>query len=308
MKSLLPCACAAVFPAEILQDFAVDVQQRRLYTARLLENIYTFRVQFNAILRYGSRDRKPGNKLRKPPMSQVEGKVAVITGASSGIGAAIARTLSEAGANIVITARRRARLQELAAGLPGRSAILDADISLPDTPSRLLSLAQEQFGRADILVNNAGIIAAGSIDSVDLDALSQMTRVNFDAVVRASYLFARVFKSQGSGAIINVSSIGAYLISRRMGAYGALKHALEAFSSSLRIELAGTGVKVGTVAPGTTRTEMFDHIQAPGVAAAVPDGTPLEPVDIAAAVLFMIEQPQRANIARLAMFSATDAH
>jgi serine 3-dehydrogenase (NADP+) len=240
-------------------------------------------------------------------MSQVEGKVAVITGASSGIGAAIARTLSEAGANIVITARRRARLQELAAGLPGRSAILDADISLPDTPSRLLSLAQEQFGRADILVNNAGMIAAGSIDSVDLDALGQMTRVNFDAVVRASYLFARVFKSQGSGTIINVSSIGAYLISRRMGAYGALKHALEAFSSSLRIELAGTGVKVGTVAPGTTRTEMFDHIP-PAAAAAMPDGTPLEPADVAAAVLFMIEQPQRANIARLAMFSATDAH
>jgi serine 3-dehydrogenase len=208
----------------------------------------------------------------------------------------------------VITARRRGRLQELAAGLPGRSAILDADISLPDTPSRLLSVAQEQFGRADILVNNAGIIAAGSVDSVDLDALSQMTRVNFDAVVRASYLFARVFKSQGSGAIINVSSIGAYLISRRMGVYGALKHALEAFSSSLRIELAGTGVKVGTVAPGTTRTEIFDHMQAPATAPAMPDGTPLEPADVAAAVLFMIEQPERANIARLALFSATDAH
>jgi NADP-dependent 3-hydroxy acid dehydrogenase YdfG len=259
-------------------------------------------------LRYGSRDLKANNGLRKPPMSQVEGKVAVVTGASSGIGAAIVRRLSEAGANVVLTARRRERLTDLAASLPGRSAILDADISLPDTPGRLHSLAQERFGRADILVNNAGIIAAGSVDSVDLDALGQMTRVNFDAVVRASYLFARVFKSQGSGAIINVSSIGAYLISRRMGVYGALKHALEAFSSSLRIELAGTGVKVGTVAPGTTRTEIFDHMQTPGAAPAMPEGTPLEPADVAAAVLFMIEQPERANIARLAMFSATDAH
>jgi serine 3-dehydrogenase (NADP+) len=243
-------------------------------------------------------------------MSQIEGKVAVVTGASSGIGAAIAQTLSKAGANLIITARRRGRLQELAAGLPGRSAVLDADISSPDTPSRLLSLALEQFGRADILVNNAGIIAAGSVDSVDLDALAQMTRVNFDAVVRASYLFARVFKAQGSGAIINVSSIGAYLISRRMGVYGALKHALEAFSSSLRIELAGTGVKVGTIAPGTTRTEIFDpmHVSATATATAIPDGTPLEPADVAAAVLFMIEQPERVNIARLAMFAATDAH
>jgi serine 3-dehydrogenase len=254
------------------------------------------------------RDRKADHKQSKPPMSQIEGKVAVVTGASSGIGAAIVRTLSEAGANVVITARRRERLEELAASLPRPSAILDADISAPDTPGRLLSLAQQQFGRVDVLVNNAGIIAAGSIDTIDLDALGQMTRVNFDAVVRASYLFARVFKSQGSGAIINVSSIGAYLISRRMGVYGALKHALEAFSSSLRIELAGTGVKVGTVAPGTTRTEIFERMQAPGAASAMPDGTPLEPADVAAAVRFMIEQPERANIARLALFSATDAH
>ena len=240
-------------------------------------------------------------------MSQMEGKVAVVTGASSGIGAAVVRTLSEAGANVVITARRRARLEELAASLPRRAAILDADISAPDTASRLLSLAQQQFGRADVLVNNAGMIAAGSIDTIDLDAISQMTRVNFDAVVRASYVFARVFKLQGSGAIINVSSIGAYLISRRMGAYGALKHALEAFSSSLRIELAGTGVKVGTVAPGTTRTEVFDGMHAP-TGSPLTDGTPLEPADVAAAVRFMIEQPERANIARLAIFSATDAH
>jgi serine 3-dehydrogenase (NADP+) len=241
-------------------------------------------------------------------MSQIEGKVAVVTGASSGIGAAIVRTLSEAGANVVLTARRRVRLEELAASLPRPSAILDADISDPDTPNRLLALAQGKFGRADVLVNNAGMIAAGDIDTVDLDALGQMSRVNFDAVVRASYVFARVFKAQGSGAIINVSSIGAYLISRRMGVYGALKHALEAFSSSLRIELAGTGVKVGTVAPGTTRTEIFDRMQAPGTASALADGTPLEAADVAAAVRFMIEQPDRTNIARLAMFASTDAH
>ncbi|MGO9932297.1 MAG: SDR family oxidoreductase [Steroidobacteraceae bacterium] len=242
-------------------------------------------------------------------MSQIEGKVAVVTGASSGIGAAIVRILSEAGADVVITARRRERLEALAASLPRRSAILDADICAPDTPSRLLSLAQEQFGRTDILVNNAGIIAAGSIDTIDLDAIGQMIRVNLDAVVRTSYLFARVFKAQGSGAIINVSSIGAYVISRRMGVYGALKHSLEAFTASLRIELAGTGVKVGTVAPGTTRTEIFERMQAaPGTGAAPADGIPLEPIDVATAVRFMIEQPERANIARLAIFSATDAH
>jgi NADP-dependent 3-hydroxy acid dehydrogenase YdfG len=207
-----------------------------------------------------------------------------------------------------MTARRRERLESLAASLPRRAAVLDADISAPETPGRLLSLAQEQFGRADVLVNNAGFIAAGSIETIDLDALAQMTRVNFDAVVRACYVFARVFKSQGSGAIINVSSIGAYLISRRMGPYGALKHAVEAFTASLRIELAGTGVKVGTIAPGSTRTEIFERMQPPAPSDPLAEGTPLEAEDVAAAVRFMIEQPERANIARLAIFSATDAY
>jgi NADP-dependent 3-hydroxy acid dehydrogenase YdfG len=241
-------------------------------------------------------------------MSSVRGKVAVVTGASSGIGAAIARDLSLAGASIVLTGRRRERLEALAASLGVPSAILDADIAASDTPERLLSLAQERFGRVDVLVNNAGFIAAGSLETIDLDAVAQMIRVNFEAVVRASYVFGRAFKAQRSGAIVNVSSIGAYLISQRMGAYGALKHALEAFTASLRIELAGTGVKVGTIAPGSTRTEIFQRMQPPTATDPLASGTPLEPEDIAAAVRFMIEQPDRANIARLALFSATDAY
>jgi serine 3-dehydrogenase len=241
-------------------------------------------------------------------MTQIEGKVAVVTGASSGIGAAIARELSACGAQLVLNARRRERLDELAATLPRPAAIFDADIAAVDTPEKLLALAKAEFGHADILINNAGFIAAGSVDSIDLDAVAQMTRVNFDAVVRASYVFAREFKAQGSGAIVNVSSIGAYLISKRLGVYGALKHALEAFTASLRVELAGTGVKVGTVAPGSTRTEIFERMQPPPPGNPLAEGTPLEPEDVAAAVRFLIEQPERANIARLAIFSATDAH
>jgi NADP-dependent 3-hydroxy acid dehydrogenase YdfG len=305
-----PCfhARPAISPAEILQHFVAHVQQSSAPDWSAIANIFSNRVQFNAILGYGAANQEYLTKTSKLRMSDIEGRVAVVTGASSGIGAAIVRALSEAGASVVMTARRRTRLEELAASLPSASAILDADICAVDTPQKLLLLAQEKFGRVDILVNNAAIIAAGNIDTVDLEALGQMTRVNFDAVVRASYLFARAFKSQGSGAIVNVSSIGAYLISRRMGVYGALKHALEAFTSSLRIELAGTGVKVGTVAPGTTRTEIFDHTQASRAGSSLPPVTPLEPEDIAAAVLFMVEQPARANIARLAMFAATDAY
>ena len=210
--------------------------------------------------------------------------------------------------SLVLTARRGERLQKVAASLLGQSAILDADMADPQTPGRLLSLARDRFARVDVVINNAGLIRAGTVDTIDLEAVAQMIRVDFEAVVRMSYLFAREFKAQGSGAIVNVSSIGAYLISQRMGVYGALKHALEAFTASLRIELAGTGVKVGTVAPGSTQTEIFERMQPPAASDPLAQGTPLEPADVAAAVRFMLEQPPRANIARLALFAATDAH
>jgi len=159
-------------------------------------------------------------------MFSLKNKTAVITGGGSGIGKAIAVLFAQQGAMVHII--------ELDID-SATSAVDEIEQSGGSGFHHYCDVSKQQqvvdtfntIGRVDILVNNAGIIAAGSIDSVDLDALGRMTRVNFDAVVRASYLFARVFKSQGSGAIINVSSIGAYLISRRMGAYGALKHALE---------------------------------------------------------------------------------
>ena len=183
--------------------------------------------------------------------------------------------------------------------------MLAADISDPKTPEALLNLAVEQFGRADILINNAAVMAGGSIEDADLDALSYMIRVNFEAVVRSAYVFARTFKAQGSGAIINVSSIGAYLIARRGGVYGALKHALEAFSASLRIELAGTGVKVGTIAPGSTDTVMYAQMIG---SMDMGDHVPLDPQDVAAAIRFMLEQPDRANVVRMAIFPSTESN
>lgn len=234
-------------------------------------------------------------------------KVAVVTGASSGIGEAIARELSRAGARLVITARRQDRLTALSESLDGDSAMLCAPIEDPDTPRRLLELALSRFGRADILINNAGVFVAGSVDTLDLDAVAQMTRVNFDAVVRASYVFARIFKQQRSGAIINVSSIGAYLSSSSVGVYSGLKHALEVFTSALRVELGASGVRVGSIAPGTTETEIFDHLRAQGAPVRADRTAPLAPADIANAVRFMLEQPGHANVARMLLVSASES-
>ncbi|WP_077033193.1 SDR family oxidoreductase [Pelomonas sp. KK5] len=233
--------------------------------------------------------------------------VAIVTGASSGIGEAIARELSTLGVRLVLTARREERLAALAASLPSPSVTLAAAIEAPDTPAALLGLALKSFGRADILINNAGIFVAARIDTADLDELSQMMRVNFDAVVRGSYVLARHFKAQGHGAIINVSSVAAYISSSSVGVYSGLKHALEVFTSALRVELNGTGVRVGTVAPGTTETEIFDKLRARGAKVGA-DGTPaLDPADIAAAVRFMLEQPDRANVARMLVVSASES-
>lgn len=240
-------------------------------------------------------------------MQALNSKVAVITGASSGIGEAIAHELSAAGCSLVVTARRTERLNALCAKLPGPAVPLSAEIDDPATAQALLAMALQTYGRVDILINNAGMLVSGSMDTIDIDALLQMTRTNYDAVVRTSYVFARAFKQQGAGSIINVSSVGAYLSHSSMGVYAGLKQAVEVFSTALRVELKGTGVRVGTIAPGTTETEIFDQLRASG--RAVPaDKTPaLQAADVASAVRYMLEQPAHANVARMLLVSSAES-
>jgi serine 3-dehydrogenase len=238
---------------------------------------------------------------------EISGKVAVITGASSGIGTSIAQQLGRAGAHLVLTARREDRLRQLQADLPGRSAILVADIAAEDTADRLLALAQKEFGRADILINNAGFLSIRPLDQIDLGVVTEMIRVNFEAVVRNSYTFANEFKRQQAGAIINVSSIGAFINVPMGGVYSGVKAAVERFSAALRIELAGTGVKVGCIAPGSTATEILAAARDRGEQPWQQDIVELEPEDVASAVLFMLQQPARANIAGLQIYSAAES-
>ncbi|MDE2464921.1 MAG: SDR family oxidoreductase [Alphaproteobacteria bacterium] len=237
-------------------------------------------------------------------MLTLSGRAAVITGASAGIGAAVARELASAGARLVLTARRQDRLDALAEELG--CAALAADIGDPQTPSRLLALTQERFGRADILVNNAGVLRIGTLDSFDLADMDEMVRVNFVAPMRASYIFGRAMKTAGGGAIVNVSSIGAHLTGASTGIYGGLKRALEMATESLRIELAGSGVRVGLVAPGTTSTEIFEDMKADGQKGWDEYIVPLQPEDVARAVRYMLEQPAHANVARVHVYSSQE--
>jgi NADP-dependent 3-hydroxy acid dehydrogenase YdfG len=235
------------------------------------------------------------------------GKVAIITGASSGIGEAIAHELSAAGCHLVVTARRTDRLHALCERLRGPAVPLTADIDHPDAANSLLDLATQTYGRTDILINNAGMLVSGSLDTIDLNGLLQMTRTNYDAVVRNSYVFARTFKQQGSGAIINVSSVGAYLSHSSMGVYAGLKQAVEIFTTALRVELKGSGVRVGSIAPGTTETEIFDRLRASGQLVRADQTPALQPADVASAVRFMLEQPKHANMARMLLVSSSES-
>lgn len=234
----------------------------------------------------------------------IEGRTAVVTGASAGIGEAIARDLAARGARVLLVARRAERLEELARQIGANAAVLALDVALPEAAAQMLDTAVARFGRADILVNNAGLFGVGPLDTFDLDGLGPMIALNYEAAVRASYVFARVMKAQGGGAIVNISSIGANLTAPGSGVYGGLKRALEIFSDTLRMELAGTGVRVGIVAPGSTATEIFDHLPADHRARAIDGLTPLAPADVAAAVRFLLEQPEHANVPHLRIYAS----
>lgn len=239
-------------------------------------------------------------------MGSLSGKTAIVTGASAGIGEATARALAKAGARVMLVARRADRLAVLAAEIGDGTCYLSLDLADAGAAQALLDAATEQLGTVDILINNAGILRTSHVDGFDLAELEPMIAINYSAVVRTSILFARHMKANGSGQIINLSSIGASLTAAGAGVYGGLKLALDRFTDVLRIELAGSGVRVGQVAPGTTTTEIFEDMKAkgqPGWDEYIP---PMVPDDIARAILFMCEQTGNANAARVHIYATSE--
>jgi serine 3-dehydrogenase (NADP+) len=239
-------------------------------------------------------------------MGSLFGKTAIVTGASAGIGEATARTLAKAGARVILVARRKDRLVALAAEIGGGACFLALDLAQPDAAQVLLDVATARLGKVDILINNAGILRTSHVDAFDLTELEPMIAINYSAVVRTSILFARHMKANGSGQIINLSSIGASLTAAGTGIYGGLKMALDRFTDVLRIELAGSGVRVGQIAPGTTTTEIFEDMKSKGLQGWDEYIPPMVGDDIARAILFMCEQTGNANAARVHIYSTSE--
>jgi NADP-dependent 3-hydroxy acid dehydrogenase YdfG len=228
--------------------------------------------------------------------STISGQVAIVTGASSGIGRGVAEALNDAGVNLVLTGRRAERLDELIARFGNTTAVAVAgDIADPKLPHQLIDAATKSFGRCDIVFNGAGIMHAAPVEDVNIDQMCEMVRVNCEAATRMAYAALKHFKTAGSGTLINVSSILGTKVRPNAGVYAGTKYFIEALSEALRMELAKTNIRVSVIEPGVVETELQDHFpvhpkQALGLTA------PLTVADIARAVLFILEQPAHVRI------------
>lgn len=183
-------------------------------------------------------------------------KTVIITGASEGVGAAVAGLFAEAGANLMLVARGRKNLEKVADALRDRARveIFPMDVADQDACVDLFKKAQFEFGRVDILVNNAGYHARGPVEGVDADDLAKIIDVNLRAPIVLSRLALPYLREAGEGAIINVGSLAGKVIYPGAATYSASKAGLRSFSLALSEELRETGIKVGLVSPGPINT------------------------------------------------------
>jgi short-subunit dehydrogenase len=192
---------------------------------------------------------------------KIEGAVAVVTGASSGIGAATALELSRRGATVVVTARRVDELERTAeacrAFAPSSLAVA-ADLAMPGEGERVVSRAVAALGRVDIVVNNAGISLHRSGLETTAAEVEQLMQVNFLSAVRTTMAALPGMVERGRGSVVNVTSVAGYLPNPRESAYGASKAALSRWSHGLAIDLHGAGVHVGVLSPGPIDTPIWD--------------------------------------------------
>ena len=226
----------------------------------------------------------------------LQGKAAIVTGASSGIGQAVARELATLGAKVLVTARREQRLSELAEQIGALPVV--GDIVDPALPDRLIETACRELGDVDIVVNNAGVIEVGPIATIDIERVCAMVRVNVEAAFRLAYCALRHFQQRGRGHLINVSSVMGTKVRPTAGAYSGTKHALEALSEALRMEVAKTDIQVSCVEPGVVLTELHQRWPVhPTESMEIPH--PLQPEDVARCVRFLLTQPSHVRIPRL---------
>ena len=233
----------------------------------------------------------------------LEGKVALVTGASSGIGEATAVALAAAGAAVAIGARRTDRLDVLATRLrDGGAGVLQLGLDVTDEQAcrDAVRRTREELGGLDVLVNNAGVMLLGTIVGADPEDWRRMLHTNVLGLMYMTHAAIEGMVEQGSGDVVNVSSVAGRIARFGSGVYNASKWAVNAFSESLRQEVTARGVRISLVEPGAVATELTDHITQPAARATskemVANMTPLQADDIARAILYVVSQPPHVAI------------
>lgn len=193
-----------------------------------------------------------------------EGKTVIVTGASRGIGSAIARSFAEDGARVILVARNEDRLRELSESLPGDSAFVSADLSIADSWERVAQAALEIAPQIDILVNNAGTIAQEPVKRLTEKAVDAILNVNVRNLMMLTHAITPAL-IEARGCVVNVSSIAAFGGTIGQTAYAASKGAVNAFTRNASIDLGRYGVRVNAVAPGPVDGGMWDAAFASGV-------------------------------------------
>jgi short-subunit dehydrogenase len=208
----------------------------------------------------------------------------LVTGASSGIGAATAKAFAAAGHSVGICARRADRLEQVAADCGPGTRIWVADLSDLDSLEGFAATVDDAFGGLDILVNNAGVPKRRRVQNMTAADLESVMAMNYYSPVRLALAFLPRMVARGRGEIINVSSMGAHSAAFGVGAYAASKAALELFTESMYLELSNTGVRARLFVPGTTATEFSDDKPDNEPASAL-SGNRASPEDVAAAIV-----------------------
>lgn len=228
----------------------------------------------------------------------LDGKTAIVTGASSGIGEATARRLAHEGCNVTLAARREERLEDLAKELGESALVVQTDVSDAAACAALVARTIEHFGALDVLVNNAGLGFYATIPEGNPDDWRQMFDVNVLGVLYTTRAATRHMVERGSGDVVFVSSIAGRRVPNADGAvYAATKFAISAIAEGLRMDLSGKGIRVISVEPGLVRTE-FPETSRPSAQEFYEskDFPPLEAEDVASAVLYAVEQPPRVSV------------
>lgn len=231
----------------------------------------------------------------------IAGKVMVVTGASSGIGRAVARRFAEEGAKLVLAARSADRLAAVAAEIGGDALAVPADITRAEDIARLYAAARERFGGIDILFANAGSYVSGDVVDGDPDEFDKIIAINVNSVVRMVHAVLPEMIARRSGDVIVTSSISGHQAIHWEPVYSATKHAVQSFVHGVRRQVSPHNVRVGALAPGMVLNELWGIDDPAEIErrAAAHEGLVSE--DVAEALLFMLTRPPHVTIRDLVM-------